>query len=88
MPWVADLVTGSLPRICLWHYNAVIGCLHSLFPDCRHPWQAWGSWSGWDPSARFSLGDTGAGAALFLLFWMPKTQTDSQMNIYLTNELI
>ncbi|HNS64235.1 MAG TPA: MFS transporter, partial [Anaerolineaceae bacterium] len=62
-------------------YNAVIGLL--AFPSSLIAgilWQGVGSWSGWGPSAPFFFGGTLAlVAALFMLFWMPKTRQDSQM---------
>ncbi|HOH19868.1 MAG TPA: MFS transporter [Anaerolineaceae bacterium] len=78
---VADLVPDHLRGTAYGSYNAVIGLL--AFPSSLIAgilWQGVGSWSGWGPSAPFFFGGTLAlVAALFMLFWMPKTRPDSQM---------
>ncbi|HQF45437.1 MAG TPA: MFS transporter [Anaerolineaceae bacterium] len=78
---VADLVPDHLRGTAYGTYNAVIGLL--AFPSSLIAgilWQGVGSWSGWGPSAPFFFGGTLAlVAALFMLFWMPKTRPDSQM---------
>lgn len=78
---VADLVPDHLRGTAYGTYNAVIGLL--AFPSSLIAgilWQGVGSWSGWGPSAPFFFGGTLAlVAALFMLFWMPKTRQDSQM---------
>ncbi|HQL39907.1 MAG TPA: MFS transporter [Anaerolineaceae bacterium] len=78
---VADLVPDHLRGTAYGTYNAVIGLL--AFPSSLIAgilWQGVGSWGGWGPSAPFFFGGTLAlVAALFMLFWMPKTRPDSQM---------
>ena len=76
---VADLVPEELRGTAYGTYNAMIGIL--AFPASLIAgllWQGVGSWQGFGSSAPFLFGGTLALiAALLMIFWMPKVQTQA-----------